>query len=153
MAAGEANFGGLLPSDACRAEDRAEVPGPGSEACGSARPGRGVCMGTGETSSSWAGVGIWPTAGVRDCTEEGTGEPSLAVDSALGIDCEMDGERELWPECLDDEGTACGFDDSGESFAMTATIFASVACWRASTRLSSSRRLSVCNVGDSALRG
>ena len=143
MAAGEANFGGLLPRDACNAEDKAEVPGPGSEAFGSARPGRGVSIGTGETSSSWAGVGICPTAGVRDCSEEGTGEPSLAVDSTLGIDCETDGERELWPECLDDEGTACGLDGSGESFAMTATAFASVACWWVSTQLSSSRRLSV----------
>lgn len=73
-------------------------------------------------------MGICPTAGVRDWTEEGTGEPRRAVESALGTDCETDCEGELRAESLDDEGTACGLDASGESFAMTAVAIASVAC-------------------------
>lgn len=127
-----ANLGGLLPSDSFNAEDKADVPGPGSDDFCSARPGKGVCIGTGETSSSCAGVGICPIAGVRDWTEDGTGElANLAVDSARGIDCEMDCEGELRPESLD-EGTACGFvDDSGGSFAMAAVAITSVACYQA----------------------
>lgn len=75
------------------------------------------------------------------------------MDSALGTDCETDCEGELRSESLDEEGTACGFDASGGSFAMAAVIIASVACGGASAELPSSRRLFVCNVGDSNLRG
>ena len=126
----EANLGGLLSRESLSAEDKADVPGPGSEDFCSARPANGVCIGNGDTSSSWAGVGICPTAGVRDWTEEGTGEPSLAVDSARGIDCEIDCEGELRSDSFD-RGTASGFDDSGESFAMAAVDIASVAWYRA----------------------
>lgn len=121
-----------MPSDSFSAEDRADVPGPGSDDFCSARPGSGVWMGTGETSSSCAGVGTRPTAGVRDCTDDGTGElASRAVNSARGIDCETDCEGELRPECPE-EGTVHGFvDDSGASFAMFAVAIAFVACCRA----------------------
>jgi hypothetical protein len=135
VADGEANRGGLC----------------------SARPGSGVSMGTGATSSSCAGVGICPTAGVRDCTDDGTGELARrAVDSARGTDCEMDCEGELRPECPDD-GTARGFvDDSGASFAMfavtVATVIASVACCRAAAQRPIRLRLLLCNVGDGDLR-
>lgn len=144
VAAGGANLGGLLPRDSFSAEDKAEVPGPGSEDFCSARPASGVWIGTGETSSSWPGVGICPTAGVRDWTEEGTGDPNRAVESALGTDCEMDCEGELRTESLDDDGTASGFDDSGSSFAMLAVTIASVARCRA--RYSASNQTSVIRV-------
>ena len=132
VAEGDANRGGLLPSDSFSAEDKADAPGPGSDDFCSARPGSGVSMGTGATSSSCAGVGTCPTAGVRDCTDDGTGELARrAVDSARGIDCETDSEGELRPECPDD-GTARGFvDDSGGSLAMFAVAIASVAWCRA----------------------
>jgi hypothetical protein len=112
-AGGVEKRGGLLPSDSLRADDRAEVPGPGSDDCCSVRPASGVWVGG--VSSSWAGVGIWRRAGVPAWREEGTGEPNRAVDSARGIDCDSAGE--LRPECCD-EGTARGVDASG-LFAMT----------------------------------
>jgi hypothetical protein len=140
VATGTLNRGGLLPRDSFSAEDKADVPGPGSDDFCSARPANGVCMGTGETSSSWAGVGIWPTAGVRDWTEDGTGEPNLAVDSARGTDS----ASELRPEPLDEEGTASGFDDSGESFAMAAIGSRLSRVVELAVRLG----LFVCNVGD-----
>lgn len=134
VADGAANLGGLLPSDSFNAEDKADVPGPGSDDFCSARPASGVWIGTGEISSSWAGVGICPTAGARDWSEEGTGEPSLAVESLrtdCEMDCDMDAAGELWPESLDEEGTARGLDDSASSFAMVTVAIASVACCRA----------------------
>jgi hypothetical protein len=84
---------------------------------------------------------------VRDWTEEGTGEPNRAVDSLRGTDCEMDCESagELRPESLDDEGTASGFDDSGESFAMAAVRVTSVAWYRA-PRCAASNQPSVIRV-------
>ena len=56
----------------------------------------------------WLGVGIWRTDGVPFGIE-GTGEPSLAIESARGTDCGSAGE--LRPEFRDDEGTAFGFED------------------------------------------
>jgi hypothetical protein len=102
-----------VPSDSLRADDKAEVPGPGSDDCCSVRPASGVWAGG--VSSSWAGVGIWRRAGVPAWRDEGTGEPNRAVDSARGTDCESAGE--LRPECCD-EGTARGVDAWG-LFAMT----------------------------------
>jgi hypothetical protein len=106
------NRGGLLPNDSFSAEESADSAGVGSEDCGSARPGSGVC--TAGESSSLAGVGIWRTAGEPNWVE-GTGEPSRAMLSARGA-CDPAGETR--PSSRDDEGTACGVEDSGRLPAM-----------------------------------
>ena len=110
---GVPNRGGLLPKDSFRADERADSAGPGRDDCGSARPGSGVCVAG--VSSSWAGVGIWRTAGEPVCIEEGTGEPSRAMLS-LRVTCDCAGETR--PESRDEEGTACGLVESGRYPAM-----------------------------------
>lgn len=112
---GVPNRGGLSPNDSFSAEESADSAGPGSDDAVSARPASGVCV-AGE-SSSWPGVGIWRTAGSGACIEDGTGEPSRAVLSAR-VTCDSAGETR--PESRDEEGTACGFDDSGRSAAILA---------------------------------
>jgi hypothetical protein len=106
--------GGLLPKDSFSAEESADSPGPGNEDGGaSPRPGSGVSAAEGSADVSWPGVGICRTAG-EPLGNDGTGEPSRAIDCARGTEA----AGELWPESRDDEGTALGFDDSGRSFAM-----------------------------------
>jgi hypothetical protein len=60
-------------------------------------------------SSSLAGVGIWRMAGEPNWVE-GTGEPRRAMLSAR-VACDSAGETR--PSSRDDEGTACGVEDSG----------------------------------------
>lgn len=132
---GVPNRGGLLPKDSFNAEESADSAGPGSDDCGSARPGRGVCV-AGE-SSSWPGVGIWRTAGEPVWTE-GMGEPSRAMLPAR-VTCDSAGD--VRPESRDDEGTACGFDEPDPLPA----ILTCDAGLEASVR--QELRLSVCNVG------
>ena len=99
------NRGGELPSDSFSAEERFDSAGPGSDDCGSARPGSGVCIDDEFAVWVWEGVGIWRTAGVP-LGREGTGEPRRAIEPAR-TDC-VSGE--LRRESRDD-GTACGFVD------------------------------------------
>ena len=56
---GVSNFGGLFfGNDSFNAEDKADSPGAGSEVCGLARPGNGVCETDVYSDASWDGVGI-----------------------------------------------------------------------------------------------
>lgn len=116
---GVPNRGGLLlpVKDSRNAEDKADSrAGTGSDDSGSARPGSGVCICDGSSEASWEGVGIWRTAADPVGAEEGTGEPSRAVEYAREMELSAPGE--LPPESLDDVGTALGRDDSGRSSAM-----------------------------------
>lgn len=99
--------GGLFPIESFSAEDNADSDGPGSDDCSSGRPAIGVPGA--EESLIWLGVGIWRTAGVAPGME-GTGEPSLAVESTREMDCESAGE--LRPDARRDEdpGTAFGLE-------------------------------------------
>lgn len=107
--------GGLLPKDSFSAEESADSPGPGSDDGGAfPRPGSGVSVVEGSGDVSWPGVGICRTAG-EPVGNDGTGEPSRAIDCARG----REAAGELWPESRDENGTALGFDDSGRSFVMT----------------------------------
>lgn len=93
-----------MPRDSFSAEERFDSDGPGSDDCGSARPGNGVCMDEDVAVCVWEGVGIWRTAGVP-LGREGTGEPSRATEPARP-DCDS---GELRPVSRDEDGTACGF--------------------------------------------
>ena len=104
---GVPNRGGLLPNDSLSADERADSAGPGRDDCGSARPGRDVCVAG--VSSSWAGVGIWRTAGEPVCEDAGTGEPSRAM---LSLRATCDSAGDVRPESRDEEGAACGFVES-----------------------------------------
>lgn len=102
-----------MPRDSFKAEERFDSDGPGSDDCGSARPGRGVCID--DELAVWEGVGIWRTAGVP-LGREGMGEPSRAIEPAR-TDC----DGELPPESRDD-GTACGFVDAERSPGMLGCV-------------------------------
>lgn len=114
---GVPNRGGELPNDSLSADERFDSDGPGSDECGSARPGRGVCI-EGEFAVC-EGVGIWRMAG-EPLGREGIDEPSLAVELAR-MDWASAGE--LWrdPRAEDDDA-AGGFEDEERSAAILGRV-------------------------------
>lgn len=116
--------GGELPSDSRSADERFDSEGPGSDDCGSARPGRGEAAE--DEAAVWAGVGIWRTVGVP-VGREGMGDDNLAVELArMG----WLSAGELWRDPRpgddddDDDAAAGGFADSAGSAAMLCCVWA-----------------------------
>lgn len=140
--------GGLLPKDSFKAEESADSPGPGSEEGGaSPRPGKGVSVVEGSGDVSWPGVGICRTAG-EPPGNEGTGEPSRAIDCARGTEA----AGELCAESREAEGTALGFEDWEGSPAMTvygARLVCSAAVYKFTRRKAAPKlRKNWCNAVD-----